>query len=55
MILRRMQPQPYLLLSLIKAWQPSDLSKQEFGELLELTMAFAAAHGVNIDELERVA
>lgn len=56
----------YLMHSLRRArWMPdedggmvpigmrsSDLSKQEFADLLELTMAFAARHGVTIPDLE---
>jgi hypothetical protein len=56
----------YLMHSLRRArWMPdedggmvpigmrsSDLSKEEFSDLLELTMAFAARHGVTLDEPE---
>jgi NinB protein len=58
----------YLMHSLRRArWMPdedggmvpigmrtSDLSKEDFSNLLELTMAFATSHGVNVVETEPV-
>jgi NinB protein len=58
----------YLMHSLRRArWMPdedggmvpigmrtSDLSKEDFSNLLELTMAFATSHGVNVVELEPI-